>query len=80
MPTNQPGKGTVNVPVNWLAEERATLGRIAVKNDLSLGALIRRLTIEGLAQSEPGLASSMIEARRTRSLSRLRITIELTEK
>lgn len=77
MPTNRLGKGTVNIPVNWLTEERDALGRIAMKHDLSLSALIRRLTIEGLARTEPGIASSMIQGRQARRSARLRI--EFTE-
>lgn len=76
MPTNRLGRGTVNVPVNWLDQERDTLGRIAMEEDLSLGGLIRKLAMERLAQTHPHAAAVMVGARQERRALRLRVHVE----
>lgn len=53
MPTNRLGRGTVNVAVNLPAEERAILGRLSMKRDVSIGAIMRDLMLEGLKQHHP---------------------------
>ena len=53
MPTNRLGRGTVNAGVNLLTEERAILGKIAMQKDMSTGAIIRHLLLEGLKQHHP---------------------------
>lgn len=63
MPTNRIGPGTVNVGLNLLAEERAIIGRLAMKLDLSAGAIIRRLMVEGMKQTHPSEAMEMIHIR-----------------
>jgi len=62
--TNKPGKGTANVAVNLLAEERDILCRLAVADDRSLGDEIRRLAVAGLRVSNPHAAQAMEDARR----------------
>jgi hypothetical protein len=46
--SNHLGPGTVNVPLNLLAEERAVFGQLACTEDRSLGETIRRLAVDGL--------------------------------
>ena len=64
MATNKTGKGTANVAVNLLDEERDILCRLAIADDRSLGDEIRRLAVAGLWVSHPELAQAMQEARR----------------
>ena len=45
---NPLGKGTVNVSVNLLKQERLILGRLALADDRSLGEYVRRLILTGL--------------------------------
>jgi hypothetical protein len=47
--THPLGPGTRNFPVNWPADELATLGRLACERGTSLGGLIKHLVREGLA-------------------------------
>ncbi len=64
MAANPVGKGTVNVTVNLLAQERLILGRLALSDDRSLGEFIRRMVVTGLRTVNPQSASDMEEARR----------------
>lgn len=64
MPTNRIGKGTVNVPINLLTEERAMLGQLAITEDISLGGFIRRLTVQGLRNAFPQHAARIEALRR----------------
>lgn len=53
MATHPQGKGTQNVAVNLLDEEKAALGRLAAADDRSLGDFIRRMTMLGLKMTNP---------------------------
>jgi hypothetical protein len=64
MATNPIGKGTVNVPVNMLEQERRILGQLAMADDRSLGEFIRRLVVTGLRTTNPGAAVEMELARK----------------
>ena len=64
MPTNPQGKGTVNVAVNLLNQEREILAKLAILDDRSLGDFIRRLAVAGLRTCNPDAAGSMESARR----------------
>lgn len=66
MATNRQGKGTANVAVNLLDEERALLARIACQEDRSLGDLIRRMAVVGLRTKYPETAQMLDEARKRR--------------
>ena len=66
MPGNPLGRGTVNVQVNWLLEEKAHLGRLAMQEDLSLGSLIRKLVYERLSQTHPATAKELVQLRKMR--------------
>ncbi|MGA2751624.1 MAG: hypothetical protein ABSG59_22895 [Verrucomicrobiota bacterium] len=60
---NPLGKGTVNVSVNLLKQERLILGRLALADDRSLGEYVRRLILTGLRFSNPSAAAEMERAR-----------------
>lgn len=75
MPQHRSG-GTVNVGINMLCEERTVLGRIAMEDDVSVGALIRRLVVERLQQLRPEAASQMRDARTRRTADRFRIRFQ----
>jgi hypothetical protein len=62
--TNPQGKGTTNVAVNLLDEERAILVRLAVVDDRSLGDVIRRLAVAGLKANNPDAADQLEQLRR----------------
>ena len=64
MATHRIGRGTVNVPINLLTEERAMLGKLAIFKDSSLGGFIRHLTIEGLRREFPEHAARIAALRR----------------
>ena len=64
MPTNPQGKGTVNVAINLLTEEKAVLARLACADERSLGDYIRRLCVIGLRISAPDQAVIMESIRR----------------
>ena len=57
------GKGTVNVGINLLDQERKILGRLALADDRSLGDFMRRLLVTGLRSTNPNAAREMEEAR-----------------
>lgn len=65
--TNPVGKGTRNVAVNLLDEEHRILGRLAMKDDRSLGDFIRRQLMMGLRMSNPDAALEMEMARKKRA-------------
>jgi len=67
MATNRLGKGTANVAVNLLDEEKMILGRLAVADDRSLGEFIRRMVIVGLRTSNPSAATELETIRRKRN-------------
>lgn len=66
--THQIGAGTCNVPINMPIEERAIIGRLACRLDLSAGALLRKLIGDAMAREFPDEAARLarIEARRVR--------------
>jgi len=64
MATNHLGPGTVNVPLNLLAEERHVFGHLACTEDRSLGDMIRRLAVDGLRQRSQEQAERMEALRR----------------
>jgi hypothetical protein len=62
--TNPIGKGTQNVTVNLLDEEKRILGRLALADDRSLSEFMRRLMLTGLRTLNPEMAARMDEVRR----------------
>ena len=64
MATNRTGRGTTNVTLNLLEEEREILCRLAIADDRSLGDEIRRLAVAGLRACNPDAARNMEDARR----------------
>lgn len=64
MATHPQGRGTQNVAVNLLDQEKQVLGRLAALDDRSLGDYIRRLTITGLKVLNPGAALELEQARK----------------
>lgn len=62
--THSQGKGTINVAVNLLAEERSVLGKLACADERSLSDFIRRLCVTGLRVSNPEAAVKMETIRR----------------
>jgi hypothetical protein len=64
MATNHLGPGTVNVPINLLAEERHMFGHLAVNEDRSLSDMIRRLAVDGLRQRSAEQAERIEALRR----------------
>lgn len=74
MATNKPGRGTVNVAVNLLSEERAIWAKLAIADERSLGDFIRRVAIAGLRITNPA-AAEQIEA--VRKLHREQMLMKL---
>jgi hypothetical protein len=64
MATHPQGKGTTNVAVNLLTEEKSVLGKLAAADDRSLGDYMRRLTMAGLRQANPAAAVELENIRR----------------
>ena len=64
MASHPQGKGTVNVAINLLTEEKNVLGRLACADERSLGDFIRRLCITGLRVSHPEAAARLVHVRR----------------
>jgi len=79
MPTNRLGSGTANVPINWLNEEREVIGRLASAADQSFGSFVRTLVVERLQQVHPDAALKIVSVRSERRLTRLRITLSLSQ-
>jgi hypothetical protein len=76
--TNAIGKGTCNVPINLLVEERAIIGRLAFEKDLSAGEFLRRVIRRGIAMSDPEEAKAMAEVRRTwKRATRVAISVSI---
>lgn len=65
MPTNQIGKGTVNVTLNMPRAERMLLGRLAGTRR-SLNCYVRDLVLRGLLEDRPADAAMLIRIRRGR--------------
>jgi hypothetical protein len=53
MPTHAVGRGTCNLPVNLILEERSVLVRIAIETNRSLGAVVRAFIYEGIRTTDP---------------------------
>lgn len=66
MSTHALGKGTVNLNVNILSEERSILGKLAFIEDMSTGAFVRRLLKKALAAEHPKALEEIEEARKRR--------------
>lgn len=64
MATHPQGRGTQNVAVNLLDEEKRQLARLAAADDRSLGDFIRRLTMTGLKTVNPAAAIELEGMRR----------------
>jgi hypothetical protein len=61
--TNPIGGGTCNLSVNMLDGERSILGKLACREGISTGQLVRRLIGEGLTIEDPDLAKRYQAAR-----------------
>jgi|GEM_PF-2100489 len=66
--TNPLGGGTCNLSVNVLEGERSILGKLAFREGISTGQLVRRLIGEGLTVEDPELARRYRATRRERRL------------
>ena len=64
--THHLGRGTVNVSVNLLREERDTLGRMACKSDQSISRIIRDCIHASLRAADPRAAEALRRARAVR--------------
>lgn len=64
--THHLGRGTVNVSVNLLREERDTLGRMACKTDQSISRIIRDCIHSSLRAADPRTAEALRRARAIR--------------
>jgi hypothetical protein len=53
MPTHALGRGTHNVPVNLIHEERSVLVKIAIQTDRSISAVVRAFILEGIRATDP---------------------------
>ena len=67
-------KGTVNISLNMLTEERQALGQIACRMGISLGALVRQMIDRSLTSIDPSIAESIRQADYRRRMARLRLT------
>ena len=66
MPTHGIGKGTCNLPVNLIHDERSVLVKLAIQQDISLGAVVRAFIHEGIRRADPAAASRLVDLRRQR--------------
>lgn len=73
--THPQGRGTQNVAVNLLDEEKLVLGRLAAADDRSLGDYIRRMTVIGLKMTNPAVA---VELEQARKAHREQLNLKLT--
>lgn len=69
--TNAIGRGTTNVPVNLIHEERSVLVRIAIQSNRSLGAVVRAFIHEGIRATDPETFRRIEEVRQTRHAAQL---------
>lgn len=69
--TNPPGKGTVNLSINFHSGERTILVKLANSKNQSIGALVRELAETGLRSMCPTTAETFKAVRRTDRQTRL---------
>lgn len=69
--------GTVNLPVNIRAEERAILGRLAFAQDVSLGEFVRRCILRQVSAQDPHTAAQISEIRSKRRAARSGVLLGL---